>query len=180
MYWFSLGIVFFILTSLFYFRGLPSNFKERVLIAKSRFNGKYPFFISLFTIIFLSSGTYIYYTNNILNKRTSSKESELQTVEGEKKYKKYEAYAQPRIISVNVDVNIFPNSGIDLGAVCIIILDDNCRNRSLTLLCDNFLNDSKAILSNMYTLLRISDNNLDLSKCSFMNNPTCTLIFLKS
>ena len=115
MYWFSLGIVFFILTSLFYFRGLPSNFKERVLIAKSRFNGKYPFFISLFTLIFLSSGTYIYYTNNILNKRTSSKESELQTVEGEKKYKKYEAYAQPRIISVNVDVDIFPKTR-DLSA----------------------------------------------------------------
>ena len=115
MYWFSIGIVFFILTSLFYFRGLPSNFKERVLIAKSRFNGKYPFFISLFTLIFLSSGTYIYYTNNILNKRTSSKESELQTVEGENKYKKYEAYAQPRIISVNVDVDIFPKTR-DLSA----------------------------------------------------------------
>ena len=110
IYWFSLGLVFFILTALFYFRGLPSSFKERILIAKSRFNGKYPFFITLFTLMFISIGGYIYYTNNILNKRTTSKESELKTVEWEKKYKKYENYNQPRIVSVNVDVNIFPST----------------------------------------------------------------------
>ena len=48
----------------------------------------------------------IYYETNILNERTSSKERELQTVEWEKKYKKYENYDQPRIVAVNVDVNI--------------------------------------------------------------------------
>ena len=109
-YWLCLGIVFYIITALFYVRGLPNNFKEKLIIAKSRFNGKYPFFISIFTIIFISIGGYIYYTNNILNDRTSSKEREIETVEWEKKYKKYENYNQPRIVSVNVDVNIFPDS----------------------------------------------------------------------
>ena len=32
IYWLSLGLVFYILTSLFYFRGLPSSFKERIVI----------------------------------------------------------------------------------------------------------------------------------------------------
>ena len=109
-YWLCLGIIFYILTALFYIRGLPKNFREKLIIAKSRFNGKYPFFISIFTIIFISIGGYIYYTNNILNDRTSSKEREIETVEWEKKYKKYENYNQPRIVSVNVDVNIFPDS----------------------------------------------------------------------
>jgi len=109
-YWLCLGIIFYILTALFYIRGLPNNFREKLIIAKSRFNGKYPFFISIFTIIFISTGGYIYYTNNILNDRTSSKEREIETVEWEKKYKKYENYNQPRIVSVNVDVNIFPDS----------------------------------------------------------------------
>ena len=109
-YWLCLGIIFYILTALFYIRGLPNNFREKLIIAKSRFNGKYPFFISIFTIIFISIGGYIYYTNNILNDRTSSKEREIETVEWEKKYKKYENYNQPRIVSVNVDVNIFPDS----------------------------------------------------------------------
>ena len=110
IYWFSLGLVFSILTALFYVRGMPSNFNEKIIIAKSRFKGKYPFFITFFTLIFLSIGGYIYYENNILNKRTTQKESEIITVEGEKKYKKYENYKQPRIVSVNVDVNIFPST----------------------------------------------------------------------
>ena len=37
IYWLSLGLVFYILTYLFYFRGLPSNFRERISIAASRF-----------------------------------------------------------------------------------------------------------------------------------------------
>ena len=110
IYWLSLGLVFYILTYLFYYRGLPSNFRERLSIARSRFKGKYPKFIALFMLIFLSLGGYIYYETNILNERTSSKERELETVEWEKKYKKYENYDQPRIVSVNVNVNIYPKS----------------------------------------------------------------------
>ena len=110
IYWLSLGLVFYILTYLFYFRGLPSNFRERISIAGSRFKGKYPKFLALFMLIFLSSGGYIYYETNVLNERTSSKERELETVEWEKKYKKYENYNQPRIVSVNVDVNIYPGT----------------------------------------------------------------------
>ena len=55
IYWLSLGLVFYILTYLFYYRGLPSNFRERLSIAGSRFKGKYPKFIALFMLIFLSS-----------------------------------------------------------------------------------------------------------------------------
>ena len=67
-------------------------------------------FISVFTILFISIGGYIYYVNNILNIRKSSKEREIETVEWEKKYKKFENYAQPRIVSVNVNVDIFPST----------------------------------------------------------------------
>tara|TARA_B100001094_G_scaffold188813_1_gene183067 strand:- start:5726 stop:9379 length:3654 start_codon:yes stop_codon:yes gene_type:complete len=110
VYWLSLGFVFCILTTLFYVRGLPSNFNEKLIIAKSRFNGKFPFFITFFTLTFLSIGGYIYFDNNITNQRTSQKESEIITAEGEKIYKKYEAYAQPRIVSANVNVDIFPST----------------------------------------------------------------------
>ena len=56
-YWLCLGIVFFILTILFYNRGLTSNFKERFKIAKNRFNGWHPFFLSVFTILLISIGS---------------------------------------------------------------------------------------------------------------------------
>ena len=110
IYWLCLAIVFYIITALLYYRGLPSNFNERISTLKSRFNLKYAFSLSLFTILFLSMGSYIYYTNNILNKRTSNKQFEIQTAEWEKKYKKYEKYNQPRIIAVNVDVDLYPET----------------------------------------------------------------------
>lgn len=109
-YWLCLGIVFFILTTLFYNRGLTSNFKERINIARHRFNGWTPFFLSFFTILFISIGSYIYYTNNIENVRRSSKEQEIASAEWEKKYKKYENYVQPRIVSVNVNLDLFPRT----------------------------------------------------------------------
>ena len=87
IYWLCLAIVFYIITALLYYRGLPSNFNERISTLKSRFNLKYAFSLSLFRILFLSMGSYIYYTNNILNKRTSNKQFEIQTAEWEKKYK---------------------------------------------------------------------------------------------
>ena len=110
IYWLSLGIVFYILTILFYNRGISTGIKEKFKIAKSRFNGKNPFFLSLFTLLFISIGGYIYYVNNIINVRKSAKEREIETVEWEKKYKKFESYSQPRIVSVNVNVDLFPKS----------------------------------------------------------------------
>ena len=140
IYWLSLGLVFFILTYLFYFRGLPSSFKERISIAVSRFKGKYPKFLALLMLIFLSSGGYIYYETNVLNKRTSSKERELQTVEWEKKYKKYENYSQPRIVSVKVDVNLFPKTlDADASGTYITV------NKTSNVIDSLFLNHNDAI-----------------------------------
>ena len=140
IYWLSLGLVFYIITYLFYYRGLNSSFKERIAIAKSRFKGKYPKFLGLFLLIFLSTGGYLYYETNILNKRTSSKESELQTVEWEKKYKKYENYDQPRIVSVKVDVNIFPKT-LDADAKGTYVMVNKTSNSIDSL----FLNHGSSI-----------------------------------
>ena len=108
IYWFLGGLIFFILTALFWVRGLPHSFKERLSIAKSRFKGLNLVGFVLVLVCFLSLGFKIYYENNILNERTSSKERELQTVEWEKTYKKYEGKLQPRIVAVKANMNIFP------------------------------------------------------------------------
>jgi len=107
-YWLLNGLMLLIITALFWVRGLPSSFKERMSIAKTRFKGFYLIGFSVFLIGFLAIGTRVYYENNILNKRTSVKERELLQVEWEKKYKKFEKTIQPRIVSVNVAMNIFP------------------------------------------------------------------------
>ena len=108
MYWLLGGLTLLITAGLFWVRGLPHSFKEKLLIAKSRFKGASLIGFSILLISFLALGFRIYYENNILNERTSSNEQENRSVEWEKKYKKYENTAQPRIISSKVNVNIFP------------------------------------------------------------------------
>ncbi|WP_188654325.1 ABC transporter permease/M1 family aminopeptidase [Yeosuana aromativorans] len=108
LYWLCNGLLFLCVTALFWVRGLPNSFKERMLIAKSRFKG----FVLVASIVclvaFITLGSAIYYQNNVLNEYVSSKDQELRAVNWEKTYKKYEHAIQPRIVAVNCNVNIFP------------------------------------------------------------------------
>ncbi len=110
IYWLFGGLLLLIVTGLLWVRGIPSSFKERLKIANSRFKGLPVVGFAVFLMIFLGIGAKIFYENNILEKRISSKESEQQAVEWEKKYKKYEKAAQPRIVAVNANMHIYPES----------------------------------------------------------------------
>lgn len=111
LYWLLSGGMLLILAGLFWVRGLPHSFKERFSIAKTRFKGGTVVSFLGFMVAFLFIGGSIYYENNVLNERKSSKEHELSDVTQEKKYKKYEHFLQPRIVDVNVTMDIFPKEG---------------------------------------------------------------------
>jgi ABC-2 type transport system permease protein len=110
VYWFFGGLILFVLAGLFWMRGITFSFKERLSIAKKRFNLKVISALAVLSLIFLSIGGKMYYENNFLNDSRSSKEIEKLQVKWEKDYKKFENYAQPRIVAVNVDMNIFPKT----------------------------------------------------------------------
>jgi ABC-2 type transport system permease protein len=107
-YWLLFGIVLLISSGLFWVRGIPSSFKERLSFVKKRFKGITAIGFAAFLIGFLFLGFSIYKENNIDNTRRTSKEREQLRVDWEKDYKKFEKYAQPRIIAVNTNMNIFP------------------------------------------------------------------------
>ncbi len=109
-YWTFAGLILLVLTGLFWVRGIPHSFKERLRLFKERLNVKTIGALLLFLVAFLGLGGRIYYENNIKNKRTSSKEREESRVTWEKKYKKYEGKAQPRIVAVNVQMHIYPKT----------------------------------------------------------------------
>lgn len=110
LYWSFLGVALFCVALLFWRRGIPMSINETFKNAKKRFNTSFAtaFVISLTS--FLGIGGAIYYTNNIENKRYSDKEYEQQSVDWEKKYKKFEHYAQPRITDIKVNLDIFPDT----------------------------------------------------------------------
>ena len=112
LYWILGGLSLLIVSALFWVRGIPASFSERVSIAFERFKSVYIVGFLIFFVSFLSLGVSIYKETGTKNKRTSSKEAELRRVEWEKTYKKYEVYKQPRIVAVNANLNIFPKERI--------------------------------------------------------------------
>ncbi|MTG97723.1 hypothetical protein GJV76_06155 [Myroides sp. BIT-d1] len=110
LYW--LLFVCFIsgLTLLFWRRGGFAGVKERFAIAKDRATSIIVIPTAIFLVAFLALGSYLYYENKVLNVYRSAKDIELLTVDIEKKYKKYEQLAQPRIVDVKVDMDIYPAS----------------------------------------------------------------------
>jgi ABC-2 type transport system permease protein len=108
LYWALLGIVLTTISFLFWRRGITQTAKERLAIAKKRLT--LPVAGMLLTALagFLSISAYIYYESKILNPYVSAKEQEQQQADWEKKYKKYQHKAQPRITDVNVTLHLIP------------------------------------------------------------------------
>lgn len=96
------------LTLLFWRRGVFSGLKERLYYAKKRSKAIVIVPTLLFFVTFISLGAYLYYENTVLNVFHSSKETELLQVAYEKTYKKYQWMAQPRLVDVKVDVDLYP------------------------------------------------------------------------
>ncbi|MEQ9308169.1 MAG: M1 family aminopeptidase [Balneolaceae bacterium] len=109
-YWLLLGITFYILSIVFFRRGLPDSFKQRWENAKREFT---PVLSSLFMFAlgsFFFIGGYIYYVNNIENEYFSSKEQEAQRAQWEINYGKFEHVPQPRIVSSTINLDIYPET----------------------------------------------------------------------
>ncbi|SDS26460.1 ABC-2 type transport system permease protein [Formosa sp. Hel1_31_208] len=109
-YWVLAGLILMIIAGLFWVRGLPHSFNERLKIAKSRFKAPIAITLMVLLIGFLTLGFRIFHETNIENESFSSKEREEQAVDWEKTYKKYEKAVQPRIVSVKTEMNLFPKT----------------------------------------------------------------------
>lgn len=164
LYWLFGGFLLLIMSTLFWVRGLPHSFKERLSMAKSRFKGAYLIGFVVFLVAFLSLGYRIYYENNVLNDRTSVKERELLQVEWEKKYKKFENSIQPRIVSVNVAMNIFPKE-LDFNAAGIYLMVNKSKEKIDSILL-NHNNYPSSFTFNKSNTLVLEDtiHNFDIYK----------------
>lgn len=108
IYWGIFAALLLIVTYLFWQRGNETGMKKRWYLVKQRFSGPIVMLTFLLIIGFIVTGSYIFYNTNILNEYQNRKDREKMSVEYEKKYKKYENYAQPKIIDVKAAVDIFP------------------------------------------------------------------------
>lgn len=107
-YWLVFGALLATVAYLFFQRGVVGGFKERLRVANQRFNGVPRVLIPAFFTAFLLSGGYIYYNVSYLNDYYSASERRSNQALYEKKLKKYENLPRPKVTSLVMKVDIFP------------------------------------------------------------------------
>lgn len=107
-YWFAFAIILAIISNLLWVRGNDSNFSKRFALLKQRITLSTKIGLIVFLAIFIGLGSYIFYNTNILNRYKTRKENLMESVNYEKQYKKYQYYKQPRIVEMNMNVDIYP------------------------------------------------------------------------
>lgn len=110
VYWILFSIALFALAIVFYRRGMGTNVKERLAIAKSRFSTSIIATIAVSLIGFFAIGGYIWKVNNVDNEQISGKEQEEMRVNYEKELSKFAKVPQPRLVAVNSFMDIFPDT----------------------------------------------------------------------
>ena len=106
-YWLFMGLILLMGGLLFWVRGRDVDFKNRNLNAKFRLPMiKMPLYLTIASWVLL--GSFLFYNTKVLNKFTTSKENQKLQASYEKKYKRFERKAQPRVISIEYKIDLFP------------------------------------------------------------------------
>ena len=120
-YWFLFGLLLLIIASLISVRGTENNFIKRWKASKHRIS-KPVLKLGIVTVVsFIMLGSYIFYNTNILNEYWTNSEETAFRVAYEKTLKKFEYLPQPKIIDINLKVELYPKSR-DYSAEGVYIL----------------------------------------------------------
>ena len=175
-YWLLFVAFLYGVTLLFWRRGILSGVKERLSIAGRRMKAPIvvPSLIAL--AAFLVLGTLIYRHDTVDQPYYSRQEQELQQVDFEKKYKKYELHPQPRIVDVKVDMNIFPKERNYNAKVKYIMVNKSGKN--IDSIFVNHDRDLKTIAFNAKNTLVSKDTlfNFDIYKLEKALRPGDSLL----
>ena len=109
-YWLAFSCLLLTTANLMWSRGNEHSFKSRLIVAKYNVAKIHllSYVLGLSCMIFF--GSFIYYNTRVLYKFHTVSEMDEQTANFEKKYKKYEALPKLKIIDVNVQLAIYPET----------------------------------------------------------------------
>jgi ABC-2 type transport system permease protein len=108
-YWLLLGTLLAAVAYLFFQRGIVGGFQERWRVARERFKGATIILIPLFFVGWVASGAYIYYNVSYLNDYYSASEGRNNQALYEKTLKKYENLPHPKVTSLILSADVFPD-----------------------------------------------------------------------
>ncbi|MTI30472.1 ABC transporter permease/M1 family aminopeptidase, partial [Xanthovirga aplysinae] len=108
VYWMAFAIFLFVLAVLFSVRGADTVMKSRLNLARLKLNRSMMILGILSLLTFALSGCYIFYNTNVVNEYANSDEEEKLQASYEKTLKQYESLPQPKIVDVNLKVDLYP------------------------------------------------------------------------
>ena len=160
IFWYSLYWLFFagilgVLTSLLWRRNNETALKFRFSVGLQKLNRRFHLALGVLLVLFLATGSYIWYNKYILNQYASKNEQKRIRADYEKKYAKHQDAPQPSITEVNLTVDIFPEERkADIqGHYLLKNKTDQPINEIYVNLSDRYVTDEKRLeLSNPTTL----------------------------
>jgi len=108
LYWVLAAVFLAIIGNLFWVRGIEGGFKQRLKLGFQRLTPASRAALAICLVLFLATGSYIFYNTNVLNRYVTSKRREQASAQYEKKYRQYLDLPQPRITGVQVAVDLYP------------------------------------------------------------------------
>jgi len=108
-YWFVFGIILLLLTFLFWIRGLPQSFIERLRIFKNRLKLPIKSLLGLLLVCFVILGFKILKAEQKIKWDSVASNVQKNMLKNFKKeFEQYSEIEQPRITSMNLELDIFP------------------------------------------------------------------------
>ena len=111
LYWGFGAVLLAVLANLLWVRGSEAHLRVRWPLAERRFRGALRRTAAVASLGFVALGGFIFYNTNVLNEYTTSKARRKLLAAYEKQYKRYEHVPQPRVVDVNVRVELYPETG---------------------------------------------------------------------
>lgn len=145
-YWFLSGILIFTITILFLKRGLYRSLKERFTKATDKISIRTAIPFTALIILFLGAGFLINYNETNSLRLLSQNEKEKIFSEADSKYRHLNNFTQPRIVSVNVRMDLFPEESYFFSKGNYILV-----NRSDTPLESLLVNTSLDVSTEFHT-----------------------------
>ncbi|PZU86723.1 MAG: hypothetical protein DI529_08395 [Chryseobacterium sp.] len=108
-YWIFMVIFLLFVALLVFPRGKEKGLIKKYRLSKTSFKVKHTIGLFLFLFCTIGIGGFIYYNTHILNKSYTDVEIEKMRVDYEKKYKYLEKIDQPRIVSSDLKIDLFPD-----------------------------------------------------------------------
>ncbi len=108
-YWSIFCSILFVISTLFIVRGTDTDFIQRFKKSRKKLSRPVQQFLLVATVVFLCIGSYIYYNTNILNSYWSQSQQKEFRAGYEKTLKKYEYKTQPKIVDINLELELYPN-----------------------------------------------------------------------